>query len=52
MFKRVFFENPRRINVRVHSHDHKANVEKRNESKVLNEAHYNNVDIFNGSPIG
>ena len=47
----MFFENPRRLNVKVFSHKHRADEEKRKVSKSLNEAFYENAEIFDGRAI-
>ena len=37
--------------MKVYSHEHKANEEKRKVSQALNEAFYSNTEIFNGHQI-
>ena len=37
--------------MKVYSHEHKANEEKRKVSRALNEAFYSNTEIFNGHQI-
>ena len=51
VFREVFFENPRRLNVKIFSHKHKADEEKRKVSKNLNEAFYENAENFDGHAI-
>ena len=40
LFMEVFFENPRRLNLKIHSHKHKNVVETRKTSQELNKAFY------------
>jgi hypothetical protein len=51
VFREVFFENPRRLNVKIFSHKHKADEEKRKVSQLLNEAFYKNAENFDGHAI-
>ena len=39
-FNEVFFENPRRINLKIHSHAHRDDTETRATSQALNAEHY------------
>lgn len=39
-FNEVFFDNPRRINLKIHSHAHRDDTETRATSQALNAEHY------------
>ena len=45
-FTEVFFDNPRRINTKVHSHAHRDDMETRKSSKELNSDFYARGDLF------
>ena len=45
----MFFENPRRINLKIHAHAHLADQEAVQSSKNLNEAHYKSREDLYGS---
>ena len=46
-FRHIFFENPRRVNLKLHSHAHIAGQEAVQSSKELNDAHYSSrEDLF------
>ena len=39
-FNEIFFQNPRRINLKVHSHAHRDDTDARATSIALNDAYY------------
>ena len=45
-FEEIFFKNPRRINVKVHCHEHLAASEAHSASCALNQAYYAREDLF------
>ena len=45
-FEEIFFDNPRRVNLKVHSHAHRDDTETRQSSQVLNKAFYKRSDLF------
>lgn len=45
-FNLVFFQNPRRINFKIHSHAHLAEAESIESSKALNREHYAREDLY------
>ena len=49
VFRNVFFNNPRRINMKIFSHAHRDMAEKRKESQKLNEEFYKNSELFGGN---
>ena len=51
-FNEVFFDNPRRINLKVHSHAHRDDTETRATSQALNTEHYQRTDLYGAaSPL-
>ena len=48
LFMEVFFENPRRLNIKIHSHAHKNALETRKTSQELNKAFYNTYETQYG----
>ena len=45
-FNRVFFGNPRRINLKIFSHAHREDTETRATSQALNRDFYRRADLF------
>ena len=51
-FNEVFFDNPRRINLKIHSHAHRDDTETRATSQALNAEHYQRTDLYgSASPL-
>ena len=44
LFIKTFFTQPRRINLKIHSHAHEADFEKRKESQEINTQHYKDME--------
>ena len=51
LFEEVFFRNPRRLNLKIHSHAHKEQVESRQQSKDLCSEFYQRVGTKIGEPL-
>ena len=51
LFEEVFFRNPRRLNLKIHSHAHKEQVESRQQSKDLSREFYQRVGTIIGKPL-
>ena len=48
LFMEVFFENPKRINMKSHSHAHRDDTETRKTSQELNAAFYKMIETKYG----
>ena len=44
LYKEMFFTKPKRLNLKVYSHAHEANKEKRKESQDINEKTYQKME--------
>ena len=50
-FNEIFFQNPRRINMKVHSHAHRDDTETRQSSQLLNASFYERKDLFGDADL-
>jgi len=50
-FRDIVFQNPRRINMKIHSHTHRDDTETRKMSQALNKAFYTREDLFGSEPL-
>lgn len=51
LFTEVFFKNPRRLNLKVHSHAHRDDAATRLTSQDLNKAFYSDIESSQGSTL-
>jgi len=50
-FREMVFQNPRRVNMKIHSHAHRDDIETRKTSQDLNKAFYAREDLFGSEPL-